>query len=295
MNLSKKKKIILALALIVIFLLGIFIMAYPYVSAQYAEKVRSIIQTEYEEVVEDPAKAAEINTIRDAAVEYNHKLYSGLISPLEPEENGYYEQLSVEGSDIMCYIRIPTINVSLPVYHGIGEAELAMGAGHMPQTSLPVGGTNTHTVISAHSGMASSPMFTDIGLLEIGDLVYIDVLGETLTYQVYQEPVVVLPYEVENVKIQSDKDLLTLVTCTPINVNSHRLLVHCERIETVEEAEEEVVVQEQTVENPSVYAQTYMRNIYTGLLLGLFIILVAVVVIVILRKRSEKENHENEK
>lgn len=292
---SKKRKVLLIIVLILIFLLGLGMMVYPYLSAQYAEKVQSEIHTTYQEVVEDPEEQARIDAIRQAAIEYNHKLYSGLISPLTPTENGYFEQLVVEGSDIMCYLRIPAIDVSLPVYHGIGDEELNIGAGHMPQTSLPIGGENTHAVLSAHTGMASNPMFTDLGLLEEGDLVYIDVLGETLTYQVYDTPDPVLPNAISTVKIQQGKDLLTLVTCTPININTHRLLVHCERIEiTEEEPVHEITVEDVTEEKTSLYNEQMMKNIATGGIIGLIIILLSIVFVLIKRNKSKKKDGSNE-
>lgn len=284
---SKKKKTIAIVILIFLLLFGIALMAYPYVSAVYSERVRSVIQTEYQEAVEDPAKAEEITALRQAAIEYNHKLYSGLISPLDTEANGYFQQLKLSGSSIMCYIRIPAIDVSLPVYHGIGSEALSVGAGHMPQTSLPIGGENTHAVISAHTGMASSAMFSDIGLLEPGDLVYIDVLGETLTYQVYDSETV-LPVEVDYVKIQTGKDLLTLVTCTPINVNTHRLLVHCERIETSVEGEGDSTTAVAETKDDSLYSHQYVQNIFIGLLVALVIIVFVVIVVKVKSRKHLK-------
>jgi len=131
---------------------------------------------------------------------------------------------------------IPKINVSLPVYHGIGTDALNIGAGHMPQSSLPVGGANTHAVISAHTGMASSPMFTDLELLVPGDTFQITVLGETLTYMIQSEADIrtVLPQQIDYVQIKENEDLVTLVTCTPYGVNSHRLLVRGIRIKPEE-------------------------------------------------------------
>lgn len=284
---SKKKKVIIVVALVILMLVGIALMAYPYFAAKYNEKVYSLVQTEYQDLLDDPTNTEEIEAVRQAAIEYNHKLYSGIFSPLDAEENGYFNQLKVSNSDIMCFICIPAIDVSLPVYHGIGEAELSVGAGHMAQSSLPVGGENTHCVISAHSGMASSAMFTDIGVLEEGDLVYIDVLGETLTYKVTSSEVV-LPADIEAIKIQQGKDLLTLVTCTPININTHRLLVHCERTETVVEEEsptetvEEIIVKK----DESIYGSQYLKNICFGLLVAGVIILIAILVV---RKKGKTQ------
>lgn len=310
MKLTKKKKIIISIVLVILFLLGIGIMVYPFASAWYAECVRSEVRYEYAEKASDEAMVEQINKLQQAANEYNSKLYSGEISPLNPEENGYWEQLQFAESEMMCYIRIPSIDVALPVYHGIGEEDLRRGAGHMPQTSLPIGGENTHCVISAHSGMAASPMFTDIGLLEEGSLVYIDILDRTLTYEVYGEHEIVLPNNISSITIQEGEDLLTLVTCTPINVNSHRLLVHCRRVEdraqslsdSLENTTDPNPTSEQNEnassnygekitesENQSIYLQAYKQNIFIGILIGLAILLLIALIVAVWRRKRETE------
>ena len=153
---------------------------------------------------------------------------------MKPEKNGYTEQLVLDGVDAMGYIEIPAISVTLPIYHGVSSTALSKGVGHMPQSSLPVGGETTHTVLSAHTGMAGNPGFSDLETLHAGDTFSLHVLGETLTYAVTQMQVV-LPAEVDSVQIQAGKDLCTLVTCTPFGVNSHRLLVRGHRIDNLEE------------------------------------------------------------
>lgn len=278
---TKKKKIFLIILVIILFLLGIGLTIYPKWSAEYAESVRSEVQTQYNEAINDASKNEERQELLAAAVEYNRKLYTGEYSPLTPEENGYYEQLLMSSSNVMCYVDIPAIDVFLPVYHGIGNDALNIGAGHMPQTSLPVGGENTHAVISAHTGMASSAMFSDLELMEIGDLVYIDVLGERLAYQVYDIETV-LPYEVSAIKIQASKDLLTLVTCTPYGINTHRLLVHCERIDLDDELEVEgdnvnnASTENDVEQKKSVYDSMYERNQKIGFALAGLIVIAAV-------------------
>lgn len=313
MNFTLKKKIIVIVCLVLLFLLGIGITVYPYVSAVYAERVRSEIRTEYADTMEDPAVQEEIRNLKKSAIEYNHELFIGQISPLTPEENGYYDQLKFQNSEIMCYIRIPKIGVELPVYHGTSEAELRSGAGHMTQTSLPVGGESTHCAISAHSGMASSPMFTDIGLLEPGNLVYIETLGETLVYEVYEVPEPVLPHEVSTIQIQEGRDLLTLVTCTPVNVNTHRQLVHCERVLEQEPTTETTIFEtvsseeqlsddssasttqgqdETSTERVSIYDEAYKESIVTGIKLGgliiLWILLILMVIVAVRRRKQRK-------
>ncbi|MBQ9691499.1 MAG: class C sortase [Eggerthellaceae bacterium] len=140
----------------------------------------------------------------------------------------YNEQLQSGYSPMIAYVEIPKIRVKLPVFHGTDEASLSAGAGHLEQTSLPIGGASTHTVISAHSGMISQRMFDDLRDITIGDTFVIWTLGKPLAYRVYDIETV-LPSQVEALGIQAGKDIATLVTCTPYGVNSHRLLVHGER------------------------------------------------------------------
>ncbi len=149
----------------------------------------------------------------------------------------YAEQLTFDRDPMMSWIEIPSIDVSMPIYHGTSDAALMAGVGHLEGTSLPVGGDSTHTVLTAHSGMKNLSMFDDIRDLVPGDIVLLHTMGEVLAYKVDSSEVV-WPDEMDSLAIQQGKDLLTLVTCTPYGVNDHRLLVHCERTEYVpEEAE----------------------------------------------------------
>ena len=141
----------------------------------------------------------------------------------------YRSLLNTDGTQVMGRVRIPSIHVDLPIYHGTDEETLARGAGHLPPSSLPVGGAGTHAVITAHSGLANAPLFTDLDKVALGDTFMIDVLGETLYYRVDQI-LVVAPTNVDALQIVPGKDYVTLVTCTPLWVNSHRLLVRGERI-----------------------------------------------------------------
>ncbi|MEE8682991.1 MAG: class C sortase [Olsenella sp.] len=149
----------------------------------------------------------------------------------------YEQQLTFDRDPMMSWIEIPSINVSMPIYHGTSDSALMAGVGHLEGSSLPVGGTSTHCVLTAHSGMKNLSMFDDIRDLVPGDIVLLHMMGEVLAYKVDSSEVV-WPDEMDSLGIQQGKDLLTLVTCTPYGVNDHRLLVHCERTEYVpEEAE----------------------------------------------------------
>lgn len=140
----------------------------------------------------------------------------------------YERQLTYQHDPMMSWVDVPSIGVSLPIYHGTTEDTLMNGVGHLEGTSLPVGGTSTHCVLTAHSGMAGATMFDDIRMLHAGDLVLLHTMDETLAYKVTGSEVV-LPDEMDSLRVVDGKDLLTLVTCTPYGVNDHRLLVHCER------------------------------------------------------------------
>ena len=169
----------------------------------------------------------------------------------------------------------------LPIYHGVSSTALSKGVGHMPQSSLPVGGETTHTVLSAHTGMAGNPGFSDLETLREGDIFSLHVLGDTLTYRVTGIQTV-LPAQVEHIQIQHGQDLCTLITCTPFGVNSHRLLVTGERVAA---ADEDVDTPIQTEEAPreSVWAQHYRQAV----LAGGGIILLALVLAILIRRRKK--------
>ena len=154
----------------------------------------------------------------------------------DEERTKYESLLNVSGYGIIGYIEIPSINCSLPIYHGTDEAILQIAVGHIEGTSLPVGGSGTHCVLSGHRGLPSARLFTDLDKMVIGDTFLMRVLDETLTYEVDQIRIV-LPYEMDDLEIEEGKDYCTLVTCTPYGINSHRLLVRGHRIENQEEAQ----------------------------------------------------------
>jgi len=273
-------------------LFGIAVMVYPIISSKYADSVRSQIHTEYENELEE-IDTSEIDALRKSAIAYNKRLFTGQISPLMPKETGYYQELRMKNTKVMCYISIPKIDVFLPVYHGIGNDALSNGAGHLPQSSLPIGGPDTHAVISAHTGMAKSPMFSDLELLKEGDIFQIQVLNETLTYKVH-EINVVLPNEIESVRIQRDRDLVTLVTCTPYGVNSHRLLVTGHRIENPPVEEIREIVEDREDANTSVWTDQYWHSVKIGIGIAAGIIIIFLIsYFVISRFKKSGDRHED--
>lgn len=236
------------------------LLLYPLVGELLSEKYHSDVETAYTAAIED-TDDAELTAQRQAAQQYNAMLANATISEggASAPPLAYAEQLTVGG--VMCYIDIPKISVYLPVQHGTGAETLEKSVGHVVGTSLPVGGNSTHAVLSAHSGMASAKLFSDIDQLEKGDVFYIHVLGDTLAYEV-DAINTVLPTDTSLLQIEEGKDYVTLVTCTPFGINTHRLLVRGHRIPYTPE-------QEATAAAEKPAASSWMQHYLTGLVIGL--------------------------
>ena len=228
------KKHLPTILIIVVFIVGISVFLYPTVSNYLYEQNSS-------KAIVEHAKKMEMLTPQHIAQEkkavqrYNISLFKNavvLTDPFDPDAypitDGEYDEL-LAFDDIIAYIEIPAINVYLPIYHGTKEETLQIGVGHLENTSLPLGGESTHTVLSAHCGLPSAKLFTDLHLLKTGNIFRIHVLDEVLSYQVYSIDVVD-PDDSSSLHIQRGKDLTTLITCTPYGKNTHRLLVHGKRI-----------------------------------------------------------------
>lgn len=267
-----KKQVFILLPLLLLFLLGLGLVAYPIVSSYYMERHQSEVHTAYQAVLEQ-AGNEEIDAARAAAEAYNRLLASGATAA-ELEALNYDSLLNLAGNGIMGYIEIPAIDVLLPIYHGVGEDSLEHGAGHLPDTSLPIGGKGTHAVISAHTGMATSRMFTDLEQSEAGDLFYLHVLDETLAYEVDQI-LVVKPYQIDALGIDVAEDYVTLVTCTPYGVNTHRLLVRGRRVETASNSFLNTSNATAVEDTPrqSTWLVKYREGILQGLAMGLAVAL----------------------
>jgi len=237
------------------------LMLYPLVGELLSEKYRSDIETAYTAAIED-SNDDELEQQRQAAQQYNAML-SGAATITEGGASApplaYAQQLTVGG--VMAYVDIPKINVYLPVQHGTDADTLERAVGHVVGTSLPVGGSSTHAVLSAHSGMASSKLFSDIDQLAEGDTFYIHVLGEVLAYKV-DTINTVLPTDTSLLQIEDGKDLVTLVTCTPFGVNTHRLLVRGHRVPYTPE-------QEATAAAEKPAASSWTQHYLIGLGIGL--------------------------
>ena len=236
------------------------LMFYPLAGELVSDKYHSDVETTYTAAIED-TDAAELTAQREAAEQYNTMLSGAAITEggASAPPLAYAQQLTVGG--VMAYVDIPKINVYLPVQHGTGAETLEKSVGQVVGTSLPVGGSSTHAVLSAHSGMASAKLFSDIDQLATGDTFYIHVLGEALAYKV-DAINTVLPTDTSLLQIADGKDLVTLVTCTPFGINTHRLLVRGHRVPYTPEQEASAAA-----EKPA--ASSWTRHYLTGLGIGL--------------------------
>lgn len=287
----KKKRNLSTLILILVFLVGLAILLYPTVSDWWNSRVQSRAIVDYEAVLEglDEEDYADEFERADA---YNAAL-GALAFPLTDYEQaeGYEDALNVAGTGMMGYLEIPRINVKLPIYHGTDSSVLNVAVGHLEGTSLPVGGEGTHCVLSAHRGLPSAKLFTNLDKLEEGDTFTITVLDRLLTYEVDQIRIVE-PEEVGELAIQEGKDYVTLLTCTPYGINTHRLLVRGHRIDNA--TEDKVVIQSEAYELDS----TMLAPVVAAPLL----LILLIILLVKYRKpkerrsshkgREENDNHE---
>lgn len=274
------RKTITILLAILAFLFALGLTLYPVISIRYNDRHQSLIHTDFEEVLAQ-TNAAELDRIRSLAMAYNSLLVPGVrdvnafsLEAIQFAESDYVNQLDISGNGIMGYLQVPKIHVQLPIYHGTADATLEIGVGHLLGSSLPIGGESSHCILSGHSGMASSKMLSDLDRMEIGDVFFLDVLGERLAYEVDQIKTV-LPHDTTFLGIEPGKDLATLVTCTPFGVNTHRLLVRGSRIAYTEKVEEAVtLIAEEPVES------TWEEQYEEGLLYGMLGVLILLAIII---------------
>jgi sortase A len=207
-------------------------MLYPTVSDWWNSRVQSYVIANYDAAVEQ-LDDTDYAQILQRAHDYNTALAQTDAPLSNPDAvSGYEDILDVSGTGVMGYITIPSIQVSLPIYHGTSEEVLNVAAGHLKGSSLPVGGANTHAVISAHRGLPSARLFSDLDQLTVGDTFTITILNEIYTYEV-EQILIVKPDEIDKLAVIPDGDYVTLMTCTPYGVNTHRLLIRSHRIDTV--------------------------------------------------------------
>lgn len=255
--------------LILILIAGLSLIIYPSFGDYWNSFTQSKVIVDYTQQIEN-LDTEKYNHIISDAVAYNESLI-GRRNPYilsDEQKKEYYELLDITGIGIMGYIEIPTISVTLPIYHGTSEAVLQIAVGHLEWTSLPVGGESTHCVLSGHRGLPSAKLFTDLDKLVVGDIFVLRVLDEVLTYEV-DRILIVEPDETEELLIEEGKDYCTLVTCTPYGINTHRIFLRGHRIENVEEAKTIKVTSEAAQIEPLIVAPIVAAPI----LLVLFIML----------------------
>ncbi|MST72374.1 class C sortase [Olsenella porci] len=232
---NKKLRILLqALGMLV----GIALIAYPYVSDYLQKQYQEGVIVTQESATDGSDPKVDLDAERRRALEYNQQLADGRVEvtdPFDPNasrptDEEYLSLMDVAGDGVMGTLVIPKVSLKIPVYHTVEDDVLQRGAGHMPTTSLPYGGPSSHAVIAGHNGLPSVRIFDDLTQLQVGDYFVLQVLGEDHAYRVTSLETV-LPNQTESLRIRDGKDLVTLVTCTPYGINTHRLLVHAERCE----------------------------------------------------------------
>lgn len=287
-----KRKNLWAICISVIgVVLAVGITVYPLISSKLSEQNKSLVLTEYAKTVETIDDSG-IEEMLAAAQEYNVSLVPGPHEAFSREailaaSEDYYDLLNVNENGMMGYVEIPKIAVYLPIYHGTDAETLDIGVGHLLGSSLPVGGTSTHAVLTGHSGMATEKMFTDLDQLKPGDRFYVHVLNRTLAYEVDQIKIV-LPENTDYLGIKKEADYCTLVTCTPYAVNTHRLLVRGHRTD-YEESEE---VTEAVIEPEEQVTSTWTQEYIKGILISLFAAAVMTLCMVVFQPFRKRGKHE---
>ena len=228
------KKHLSTILLVLVFFVGLSVVLYPTVSDWWNQRHATRAIASYEETAQNMTQE-DTDAIFAAAEDYNARLAANPDAFYDPTlVSGYDTTLDISGTGIMGYITIDKINVQLPIYHGTSDGVLQVAVGHLEGTSLPVGGASTHCVLSAHRGLPSALLFSNLDQMEVGDTFTVTVLDRLLTYEVDQIAIV-LPEEVEKLQITDGQDYMTLMTCTPYGINTHRLLVRGRRVDNAAE------------------------------------------------------------
>lgn len=279
------------LVICIIFLAGLSLLLYPFVANQWNNYRQKQLISNYEQVVseKEAAEGIDYDAERKKAEDYNEALLPCVLpdSFALAESSGvdpvYMNTLNIAGDEMMGSVEIPKINIKIPIYHTTEEDVLNKGAGHLEGSSLPVGGANTHAVISAHRGLPSASLFTDLDQLKEGDHFLIHVLNETLCYEV-DKISVVKPEDTSALAVEDGQDLVTLLTCTPYGVNTERLLVRGHRVPYVEEE----VKEEKTVLSGSSLHTNYLLWVFVGLSVTALFIFVLYLKETKLKRRANK-------
>lgn len=285
---SKLNKLIIG----IIFLAGLSLLLYPFVANQWNNHRQKQLISSYEQSVSDKDAAHEIDYDAELqkAKAYNEALLPSIlpdsfaVAEASEEDKTYMDALNIAGDEVMGIVEIPKINIKLPIYHTTDEEVLKQAAGHLEGSSLPVGGESTHAVISAHRGLPSASLFTDLDQLKKGDHFLIHVLNETLCYEV-DKISVVKPEETSSLAVEEGQDLVTLLTCTPYGVNTERLLVRGHRVPYVE--------QEVADEKTPLSGISLHTNYLLWVIIGLTITAIFILVLYLKEKKLQQKKEEN--
>lgn len=291
------KNRVITVILVLVLITGLGVLVYPFVSNMLHDRKQDEIITEYDEKLEN-LDQEERNAMLAEVREYNESLLGNVVltDPFDPaameKQNEEYDSiLNVDGNGVMAYLEIPRIDLYEAVYHGTSDEVLARGVGHLMNTSLPVGGEGTHAVLSGHTGLPEAELFTNLEQVEEGDIFYIHVLGETLAYEVDQIKVVE-PSDTSDLLIEQGKDYVTLVTCTPYGINSHRLLVRGHRVPYTEELRDAGDAQAAEGVDGESWKEVYGRALLEGILIALAIL---GIFLVVMRKRLRRKKLNRKK
>ena len=244
------KRKVINIIIIALALIGVVLLVYPYVNFRLSERGQTYVVQQYDDSLAKMT-ARQMEEEWERARAYNASLaasvlYDPFASGQEDMDAEYLSLLDIAGNGVMCHIEIPKIKVDLPVFHGVSLSTLEKGAGHLEGSSLPVGGTGTHAIMTAHTGLNSAKLFTDLVEMKIGDEFYVYTLDQILAYRV-DNILVVEPEDVGALSMVDGKDYVTLVTCTPYGVNSHRLLVRGVRVDDSPEEIQQAIADTDTV------------------------------------------------
>ncbi|MDY6338985.1 MAG: class C sortase [Saccharofermentans sp.] len=275
----------LSILIVVLIVAGAALLLYPTVSNYLHSKYSASVIKDYHTVYQNTEEEKRQDIIRKAE-DYNTRLFSANAPLYEPTQvTGYNDTLDLTGTGVMGYIDIDKIGVELPIYHGVDAEVLQIGVGHLEGSSLPVGGVNTHCILSGHRGLPSAKLFTDLNEMAIGDRFTITVLDRVLTYEVDQIKVV-LPEDASELAIEEGKDYCTLVTCTPYGINTHRLLVRGIRVDGEITRTPDIFVSNEAFKIDKTIVATVIA-------LPLFITVTLVAVVIERRRSGHDKKHKN--
>ena len=276
----------------IIFLAGLSLLLYPFVANQWNNYRQKQLISSYEQTVSEKDAAHEIDYDAELqkAEAYNEALLPSILpdsfavaAASDKEDQSYMDALNIAGDEMMGIVEIPKIDIKLPIYHTTDEDVLKQAAGHLEGSSLPIGGKSTHAVISAHRGLPSASLFTDLDQMKVGDHFLLHVLDETLCYEV-DKISVVKPEDTTALAVEDGQDLVTLLTCTPYGVNTERLLVRGHRVPYVEEE----VKEEKTVLSGSSLHTNYLLWVFVGLSVTALFVFVLYLKETKLKRRANK-------